>query len=67
MSVEVTGWRTSSYSANGGGNCVEVGVVADGGGVAVRHSRNPGGSMILVADAAWAAFVSAVRAGSFRC
>ncbi|MEV5709589.1 DUF397 domain-containing protein [Actinoallomurus sp. NPDC052274] len=27
MKTTVVAWRTSSYSSNGGGNCVEVAVV----------------------------------------
>ncbi|HEX5494467.1 MAG TPA: DUF397 domain-containing protein [Mycobacteriales bacterium] len=66
MSVHVTGWRRSSYSVSGGGNCVEVGVVADGTGqVAVRDSKNRTGAVLVYGEAQWQAFVTAVREGCF--
>ncbi|MFI1186883.1 DUF397 domain-containing protein [Streptomyces californicus] len=52
-------WRSSSYSNEEGGNCVQV---ADGfpGVVPVRDSKNPHGpSLALTADA-WTAFISGV-------
>ncbi|MFI0237183.1 DUF397 domain-containing protein [Streptomyces sp. NPDC016845] len=53
-------WRKSSYSNGDGGHCVEV---ADGvpGIVPVRDSKNPDGGVIVVADAAWSAFITNVR------
>jgi hypothetical protein len=49
-------WRKSSHSDDNGGDCVEV---ADGvpGVVPVRDSKVPGGPVVLVGSAAWAAFV----------
>jgi len=40
-------WRTSSYTANGGGNCVEVGSVP---WRKSTHSANGGGDCIEAAD-----------------
>jgi hypothetical protein len=48
-------WRTSSYSPNGGENCVEVAPVPDR--VLVRHSKHPDAGTIEFTPPAWAAFV----------
>jgi hypothetical protein len=50
------GWRKSSYSGNGGGDCVEVGALpwrksthsGNGGGSCVEAAHAPGG--VLVRD-----------------
>lgn len=56
-------WRKSSYSDNGG-NCVELGEGIPG--VApVRDSKDPSGPALVFPAAAFAAFVSAVKAGEF--
>ncbi|WP_329457334.1 DUF397 domain-containing protein [Streptomyces sp. NBC_01497] len=49
-------WRTSSYSGNNGGDCVEVGSGLPGV-VPVRDSKRPGGPVVTVPLAAWARFV----------
>ncbi|MGQ4514363.1 DUF397 domain-containing protein [Streptomyces sp. DW26H14] len=54
-------WRTSSYSSNNGGNCVEVGAGLPGL-VPVRDSKRPGGPVLAVPAAAWARFVACTRA-----
>nr|WP_239076338.1 DUF397 domain-containing protein [Actinocatenispora rupis] len=54
-------WRTSSRSANGGGNCVEVG--AGDERVLVRDSKDRAGGLVAVSPVAWAAFTGAVRGG----
>jgi hypothetical protein len=53
-------WRKSSYSGNGGANCVEV---ASGrpGVVAVRDSKNPDGPVLTVSRDEWARFISHLR------
>ncbi|WP_030328452.1 DUF397 domain-containing protein [Streptomyces sp. NRRL B-1381] len=59
--LTVAAWRSSSYSNEEGGDCVQV---ADGfpGVVPVRDSKNPTGpSLTLTADA-WAAFITGVGA-----
>lgn len=50
-------WRSSSYSNQEGGNCVQV---ADGfsGLVPVRDSKNPTGPALVLTTAAWTAFVT---------
>lgn len=59
-------WRTSTKSDGGGGNCVEVGPLADGSGrVAVRHSRRPDGAVIVYTREEWQAFIAGVKEGEF--
>ncbi|MET8155993.1 DUF397 domain-containing protein [Sphaerisporangium sp. NPDC005289] len=60
-------WHISTFSADGGGgDCVEAGPVLDGSGrVAVRHSHDPDGSVIVYTRAEWNAFVAGVRSGEF--
>ncbi|MGQ4446975.1 DUF397 domain-containing protein [Streptomyces griseus] len=50
-------WRSSSYSNQEGGDCVQV---ADGfpGLVPVRDSKNPTGPALVLTTAAWTAFVT---------
>ncbi|WP_079025450.1 DUF397 domain-containing protein [Streptomyces yangpuensis] len=50
-------WRKSSYSGDTGGECLEV--AAQPCLVAVRDSKNPGGPVLTVRPAAFAAFVRA--------
>jgi hypothetical protein len=51
-------WRTSSYSGNGGGNCVEVAV---GGRVMVRDSQDRAGTVLRFPSAAWRRFADQVK------
>jgi hypothetical protein len=51
-------WRKSSYSGNGGGNCVEVGV---GGRVMVRDSQDRAGTVLRFPPAAWREFANQVK------
>jgi Domain of unknown function (DUF397) len=55
-------WRKASYSANGGGDCVEAGAV--GRVLVVRDSKDPGGPVLAVAPQAWRVFVQRVKAGA---
>ena len=56
-------WVKSSLSfANG--NCVEVADLP-GGGVAVRNSRHPNGSVLQFTSAEWEAFIGGARNGEF--
>ena len=52
-------WRTSSYSGNNGGNCVEVGNALRL--IAVRDSKNPDGARLAFEREAWEAFTGKVR------
>ncbi len=44
--MDVTGarWRTSSYSGDNGGNCVEVRTAVPA--IAIRDSKNPAGPVL---------------------
>ena len=52
-------WRTSSYSGDNGGNCVEVGDAAPV--IAVRDSKDPGGVVLTFTAHAWTAFAEQVK------
>lgn len=56
-------WRKSSYSTDGG-ECVETAVLPDRR-VAVRHSKQPGGAILLYTSAEWNAFLKGARDGEF--
>ena len=51
-------WRKSSYSGNGGGNCVEVAV---DGRVLVRDSQDRPGTVLRFPPAAWRKFADQVK------
>ncbi|NVI86317.1 DUF397 domain-containing protein [Actinomadura sp. BRA 177] len=60
-------WHISSFSPNGGGNCVEAGPLADGTErVAVRHSHRPNAEVIIYTRPEWEAFLNGVRNGEFN-
>jgi hypothetical protein len=52
-------WRKSSYSGNGGGECVEVG--ASPGAVVVRDTTDRTGPVLLFTPAAWRRFAGQVK------
>ncbi len=54
-------WRTSSYSANGGNTCVEVGTAPRA--VAVRDSTDPRGPALAFSRETWRAFTRALKTG----
>ena len=57
------GWRKSSYSGNGGAQCVEAGQLP--GAVLVRDTTQRGrGPVLQVTPADWSRFTSAVRTGA---
>ncbi|MEU7021660.1 DUF397 domain-containing protein [Streptomyces sp. NPDC046203] len=66
MTTDIPRWFTSSYSGNGG-TCVEVAInlVASRGTVPVRDSKVPAGPVLVVAAAAFAAFVDSVKDDTF--
>jgi hypothetical protein len=51
-------WRKSSYSGNGGQNCVEV---ATKGVVLVRDTTDRTGVTLSVSPTAWASFTASLR------
>jgi Domain of unknown function (DUF397) len=53
-------WRKSSYSGNGGGDCVEVARNLPGV-VAIRDSKNPDGPVLIISRNEWARFISCLR------
>lgn len=55
---DLTGeWVKSSYSGNGGGNCLEwMPSAADSGIVPVRDSKVPTGPALILSDTAWGVF-----------
>ncbi len=58
-------WRKSSYSDNNGGDCVEAAPGFLPGAVPVRDSKDPEGPALIFGADAFAAFVTAVKAGEF--
>ena len=56
------GWRKSSYSGNGGGDCVEVGHARDE--IAVRDSKDRTGPVLRFTPAAWHRFTSQIKTGA---
>jgi Domain of unknown function (DUF397) len=53
-------WRTSSYSGNSGGQCIEVGAAARV--IAVRDSKDPHGAMLAFDPQDWQRFTGRVKA-----
>jgi len=52
-------WRKSSYSGNGGGECVETASVA--GSVLVRDTQDRTGPVLRFSPAAWRRFAGLVK------
>jgi len=61
--IDPARWRKSSYSDSGGA-CVETAILSDRR-VAVRHSKRPGGAILLYTPTNWDAFLKGARAGEF--
>jgi hypothetical protein len=62
-----SGWRKSSYSSNGGADCVEVGATPQrpASAVLIRDTTQHGtGPVLGVSAETWRAFTAAVRAGA---
>ncbi|HET6190177.1 MAG TPA: DUF397 domain-containing protein [Trebonia sp.] len=53
------GWRKSSYSGNGGANCVEAGNAP--GMVLVRDTTDRDGGTLSLTTEAWQAFTATLR------
>ena len=53
------GWRKSSYSGNGGANCVETGNAP--GTVLVRDTTDRDGRTLSFTPSAWRAFTADVK------
>lgn len=52
-------WRKSSYSGEGGNECVEVALLGDG--AAVRDSKDPLGGFFGLPGAGWSAFLAVLK------
>jgi hypothetical protein len=52
-------WRKSSYSGNGGSDCVEVG--GRGGRVLVRDTKNRTGAVLEITPGVWRRLVDQVK------
>jgi len=60
-------WRKSSFSGGGGeggGQCVELAPLPDGR-IAVRHSTQPHGLIVLLTQAELDAWLTGCKAGEF--
>ena len=55
------GWHVSSYSTNGGGQCVEAGQVFGQASYAVRDSRNRNHTALAFPSHDWTALLQAVK------
>jgi hypothetical protein len=62
VDITSTNWRTSSYSGDNGGNCVEVGTAVPA--IAVRDSQDRCGPVLAFTARTWAAFAERVKTGS---
>jgi uncharacterized protein DUF397 len=60
MDVIGIAWRTSSFSGDNGGACVEVGTT--GVAVAVRDSTHRDGPQLALAAATWQTFTNQLKA-----
>ena len=58
-------WFKSSYSGGNEGSCVEVAFLSTGG-VVLRDTKDRTRTPHRHTDAAWAAFLTATRAGEFE-
>jgi hypothetical protein len=63
MDLNRAAWRTSSYSGNNGGACIEVAAARI---VAVRDSKDPAGPVLAFGPRAWATFTARVKTGAAR-
>lgn len=59
MNVETAIWRTSSYSGNNGGACIEV--TDAPGTVLVRDTKDRGGPVLTFDVEAWRRFAAKVK------
>ena len=62
--LDAVPWQKSRRS-NPSGNCVELGLLPAGGGVAMRNSRDPHGPALIYSRDEIVAFLGGVRDGDF--
>jgi Domain of unknown function (DUF397) len=60
--TDLTTWRTSTYSSNGGATCVEIGDAPDA--VLVRDTQDRTGPVLRLSAHAWRRFTGQVKSGS---
>jgi hypothetical protein len=60
MDVTSIAWRTSSYSGDNGGTCIEVGTA--GPAVAVRDSKDHDGPQLVFPVGKWKSFTDRLQA-----
>jgi hypothetical protein len=53
------GWRTSSYTGNGGGNCIEV--ADDTPVILVQDTKDREGGTLAFTSDAWATFTASLK------
>lgn len=56
-------WRKSSYSDNGGADCVEVGLGTEARSVLVRDTKDRLGPVLRFTPGAWRTFGDQLKAG----
>ena len=61
MDVNSAPWRTSSYSGNNGGACLQAAAVPPA--VLVRDSKDPHGPVLAFAARTWQRFADHVKSG----
>jgi hypothetical protein len=61
--VNVISWH--KHSSPTGDNCVEVGALREGTGVAVRNSKEPDGPAVVFTWREWTSFLAGVRLDLF--
>jgi hypothetical protein len=59
--ADLTSWRTSTYSSNGGATCVEVGDAPRA--VLVRDTQDRTGPVLRFSPDAWRRFTGQVKTG----
>jgi Domain of unknown function (DUF397) len=57
--TDMTPWRTSSYTSNGGATCVET--ASAGGVILVRDTTDRDGGTLTITAGAWQRFVDELR------
>jgi hypothetical protein len=60
--TDLTTWRTSTYSSNGGATCVEIGDAT--GAVLVRDTQDRTGPVLRLSPDAWRRFTGQVKSGA---
>jgi Domain of unknown function (DUF397) len=60
--LQLLAWRKAQRSI-GNGDCVEI--ASRTGEIAVRDSKNPGGTVLAYSAGSWQAFTQAARRGYF--